>query len=306
MKIFEVSPFFNEEFILDLRIANSKGIVDEFHVLESNRSHKFNKKKYYLPINSKKNLVVHRINGALLFKRPGYMLKKNFPFFCKYKYAMHNDGVQRSYLNTEYLNLKFSLDDKDILISSDIDEFLDFKKIDFLLDSVKKHGIISVNCYETMYFFNLFNHELRKQNINARNWSMRIFIMTGKYFKNSKLNLHQLRFKGVMNQLNSEIHLLKGYYGFHHSFMPTKSSKAFLKKHALDVDNKIKNYSHFEYELNTNVLSQFSNVKKNINYLDLIKSKKSFLNNSYLKKNNSIKLLPVICQLKKKYPYFFC
>lgn len=47
MKIFEVSPFFNEKLILKLKIENSLGVVDELHVTESNRSYKYLKKSFF-------------------------------------------------------------------------------------------------------------------------------------------------------------------------------------------------------------------------------------------------------------------
>lgn len=299
MKIFEVSPFFNEKLILKLKIENSLGVVDELHVTESNRSHKYLKKPFFLDKNIK-NLIVHKIDGDQEFIKR-YMLKKQFPFFCKYKYAMHNEGTQRSYLDQF---LKNKLNDKDILISSDLDELLDFRKFDFILDSTKKHGILTVNCYETMYFFNLFNFEKKKQIINARNWSYRIFIMTGKAFKDLKLSLHNLRFKGVMNQLKNEIHCLKGYYGFHHSWLPPEEKKYSTKTHEKSIINKLKNYSHFNHELNLNILKKYTKHNR-INFEKIVNDKKSFLQNSYLSKNEEIELLPEVNKLKKKYPHLF-
>ena len=48
MLVYEISNFLNEQLILDIKTENNQNIVEEFHVVESNVSNRFNKKLYNL------------------------------------------------------------------------------------------------------------------------------------------------------------------------------------------------------------------------------------------------------------------
>lgn len=47
MRIFEVSNILNEQILFDIKSKNNKNFINKFHVIESNFTYKYKKKKLF-------------------------------------------------------------------------------------------------------------------------------------------------------------------------------------------------------------------------------------------------------------------
>ena len=282
MRVYEISNYLNEELILDIKSENNKKFVNEFHVVESNTTYRYNKKRFNL---KKKypHIFHHKMDGINLFYKPFPRLKRDFPFIDFNKYSWMNEKVQRDYL----LGRLNKINDDDVIIVSDLDEIIDFNFFDEIKFFVKKKGIITLKFYQTMYYFNLFSFS---QNNGPDEWAYRTFVMTGKYFKKIK-SIEKLRILGAANKLTNEVYCLKKKTGFHHSWILEND----------DMLYKLKNYSH--------AISEHAAIKeKKLNketIASIVNSKQNIIEGNYLETNSKIKLLPAVANKKKILPYFF-
>ena len=67
--------------------------------------------------------------------------------------SWHNEAVQRN-CACNYKNL---VGDEDIVILSDVDEIIDSRFSDQIVNEVKKRGIITVRLHFTLFYLNLFS-----------------------------------------------------------------------------------------------------------------------------------------------------
>jgi hypothetical protein len=284
MKIYEISNYLNEQLILDIKAENNQENVDEFHVTESNSTYKYNKKEFNLKVNFN-HIFYHKIDGVNLFNKPFPKLKKKFPFLDFTKYAWLNEKIQRDFLID---NIKYKVEDNDIVIYSDLDEIIDFNFFPEIKDLVKKKEIITIKFYQTMYYFNLFDFN---NNSGPKDWSYRTFIMTGKYFKQIK-SIDKLRIQGASNQLINKIYCPEAIMGFHHTWLLSS-----------DLKYKLSNYSHSIKDH-----KMLKNYKKNIDnktLLNIVNAKKNIIEGNVLTKNSQIKLLDLVENKRKKMKYLF-
>ena len=210
MKIYEFCPFNNENLVAKIKIAEHSKWLDELHITEANKTFTYLDKPFFFdnPIN---NLTkYHQIDVNKKFKKNGYGFSKS-PWFVKFKNrAWFNESFQR---NTSCSWIR--PDDSDIVILSDIDEILDYKRIDEVIDKVKQHQIVTVRLHFTLFYFNLFS----KNWSGAPDYSYRVFVMTGKYFNELKISSDKLRKLGESGALINQIYCLDGFSGFHHSWL---------------------------------------------------------------------------------------
>ena len=239
MKIYSFATFFFFFEIFDIKYNTEKNFVDEIYICEANRTFKNFPKPYnfqytddcgkirYHQLKEKKKFVSMNVWGKL---RLAY--KRFSPSFYQRiisNPAWHNEVIQRSSLG--YRNRRpLPFQDDDILIFSDVDEILMPNKIKELTASTYRHGIITVKLYFTMFYLNLF----------SENWSgppdyaYRLFIMTGKYFKQHKIKYDKLRKQGENQRLNDKVFCFPEFAGYHHSWLGDENF----------VANKLKAYSH--------------------------------------------------------------
>lgn len=283
--IYEISNFYNEQLVLDIKAKNNQNFVDKFYVVKSDSTYRFNEKPYIL---KKKfnNIVHHKLNGLNLFFKPSPQITRRFPFISLNKYSWMNEKIQRDCLLAK---LKKRVHDNDIIIISDLDEILDFAFFDEIKHYLNKINIMTVKLHHTMYYFNLF--EFNKNN-GPPKWSYRVFIMLGSYFKKIS-SIEKLRILGAANKLKNEVYCPRKIMGFHHSWLLSNDNFA-----------KIQNYSHTVNQ--HKALNQFFSKKINKENLDfVIKSKTNILEGSKLIINNRIKLLDSVNELRSKFQYLF-
>ncbi|MDF0566760.1 hypothetical protein [Bacteroides xylanisolvens] len=291
-KIILCCPFYNENLVADINIAEASKWVDEIHITEFDKSFKYTSHDYMFQ-NDCEKVHYHQMDASRLSEKP----RKFIPHFFIHPIsrwmnkmvrdtAWYNDGVSRNFSlwNSNYK-------DDDILILSDIDEIIDSKYANEIIDAVNQYGIITIKIHFTMFYFNLF----------CSNWSgpayysYRIFIVKGKYLRKRFYNdSDYLRKMGEQSNLLNKVKCLEGIKGYHHSWLGDEKF----------VVNKLKSYAH---TLNCHSKEIF-NDQGEID-IDVIKNNmrlgKSIFADISLNVNNEIELLSSVEKLKKDTPEFF-
>lgn len=144
-KIILCCPFYNENLVADINIAEASKWVDEIHITEFDKSFKYTSHDYMYQ-NDCEKVHYHRMDALKLYKKP----HKYIPYFFVHPIsrwmnnmvrdtAWYNEGVSRNYSlwNSNYK-------DDDILILSDIDEIIDSKYADEIIDAVNHYGVITI------------------------------------------------------------------------------------------------------------------------------------------------------------------
>ncbi len=231
MKIHEFCMFHNEQSALELKMRESGKWVDELHLCESNRTFRCGPRKLALPAETA-FLKPHVFDGEARF-HPAYQwgISRYFPFFRKKKMARKNETLQRDHVHEVLAGVA----DSDVIVLSDIDEILDPAHADEVIEAARKHGIISVEMHHTLFYLNLYStnwHEVWPG--SPPNYAYRLFAMTGARFRELKRGSDNLRRRGEWGRLSSKVHLLKGFKGFHHSWLGDEAA-------ALE---KLQSYAH--------------------------------------------------------------
>jgi len=235
MKIYEFSPFYNENMLLKIKAAEAKSWIDEIHVVESNRTFRYGHKPYqFKPEEFKQRrprVIHHKLDGTLKFDGANkWGISKKFPFYRKKDISRANETIQRNLVH-EVL----APEDDDIVILSDIDEILDSSRADELIHTTQKHGLVSVRLHHTMFFLNLYSenwHELWKN--SPVDYAYRTFLMTGKVYRSLPYTSDRLRRLGEWGKHAGKIPLVDGFSGFHHSWLGDANA----------VKSKLLSYSH--------------------------------------------------------------
>lgn len=179
-KIILCCPFFNENLIANLNIEEASKWVDEIHVTEFDKSFKYKLHEHCFH-NRNEKVYYHPMDASKLYKKPRAFIPHFFlhPISRWMKKiirdtAWYNDGVSRNYSlwNSNY-------QDDDTLILSDIDEIIDSKYANEIINAVDYYGIITIRVYFTMFYFNLFCPNWS----GPSDYSYRIFIVKGDYLR---------------------------------------------------------------------------------------------------------------------------
>lgn len=291
MKIKLCCPFYNENLIAGVNINESSKWVDEIHITEANKSFKytshdycfnqFHPKVFYHQLNVDKKYKNSRKCIPYIDFHPISRWMKNMYFNTSW----HNEAVSRNYtlFNSEH-------EDNDILILSDIDEIINSDYADFIIEETKKYGIVTLEIYFTMFYFNLFCHKWA----GPQNYSYRIFCVKGNVMRRKFNNdSDYLRKLGEQSCLLSDVKCLKGFLGYHHSWLGDEKF----------ILNKLYSYAHstndHDQSLMTNGEYDFIKIKK------CIAAGKSLFPGINLEKNDSILLLPIIEKLRVSDKQYF-
>lgn len=279
MKVVECSPFFNENLIAKIKIAEARTWVDELHIIECNKSFRFGDKSYSFEFADDPLVHYHQLDGNAVFQKHHWSLSFS-PWFIKQQdHPWENEGRQRNSA-CSYIDV----DDNDIVILSDVDEIIDSRYADRIIHETRKCGIVTIKLHFTLFYFNLF----------SKNWggppsySYRTFIMTGRYFKSMYITSDQLRKKGEHGKLFSMVYCLEDIMGFHHSWLGDDRY----------VAEKLKSYSHDATDHDSRVFSADGSV--NVDYIrECIEQKRSVFGPEHeLYADHTINLLESVEKLK--------
>lgn len=286
-------PFFNEDLVAKINVTEASKWVDEIHVTEFDKSFKCSTHQPSFKLSSFDRVHYHLMNadGHYLAPRkyvPHIFLHPISRWMKKYclDTAWYNEGVSRNFSlwNSNYA-------DDDIIILSDIDEIIDSRYAEEILNAVEKYNAITIKVHFTNFYFNLYCPKWS----GPEGYSYRVFAIKGKYLKDKyKNDSDWIRKLGENGQLRNELKCLDGFKGFHHSWL---GNVDFVK-------NKLESYAHSldchdKTILNTDGTINFDVLRKHI-----VKGK-SIFGNTQLVKDDSIRLLPQVEEMRLTNPELF-
>ena len=286
--IYQFSPFYKENLILHIAANESSLYGGKIFITEADKTFKGEKKPlyfnlidkniYYNILKTKYKFFPNNMFGKLLLF-PYRLSKNSYKRNILKSPAWYNDGYQRNYACSVKM-----VEDDDIIILCDVDEILDSRVVDKVIENVKTHGIVTGKLYFTLYYFNLFSLNWS----GPKDYSYRMFIMTGKYFKDLTITSDELRKKGEAGELYDKVYLMDEFIGFHHSWLgDTKFVSEKMKAYAHDKEHDERRDDEFIEKCIKNDLSIFPNHK--------------------LERNENIKLLLSVEKYRKdeRYSKFF-
>jgi hypothetical protein len=288
MKILEFSPFNNENLVANIKAIENSKWINELHITESNKTFSYHDKEYCLDSRTRNlvNVKYHMLDGNVSFIKPGYGLSRNFPFFNFKHRRWVNEAIQRNSMVPDNIKIQ----DSDIIIVSDIDEIINPRFSDEILMHAKQRGIVTIKMYNTVHYVNLLS-----SCGGPKDWSYRVFIMTGAVYKNMNISVDQLRKKGERGQICNEVYCLPFFAGYHHSWLG-------------DMDfliNKFNSYSHHPSEFNSKILMSDSN-EFDVDYIkNCIANKKSIFNDGEILEILNSDLLDSVESLRITNPNLF-
>tara|TARA_B110000211_G_scaffold226236_1_gene279557 strand:- start:5810 stop:6706 length:897 start_codon:yes stop_codon:yes gene_type:complete len=154
MNIYDCFQYFDEDFLLDLRLNILDQYVKKFIITEATYTHNGDKKKLNFDINNFKKFK-NKINYIVVDKKPPKIINllNNDSESIKGQKSILN-GMARDYFQRENLiyGLK-NVKDEDIIMISDLDEIPNLKNLDF---SIIKNKIIIFQQKMFYYKVNLF------------------------------------------------------------------------------------------------------------------------------------------------------
>jgi hypothetical protein len=180
---------------------------------------------------------LHVLDAASRF-HPEYRwgFSRHAPFFRRKDVARKNETIQRNHVHDV-----LDLEDDDIVILSDVDEIIDSRHADEIVEMARKHGVISIRMHHSLFFLNLYStnwHELWDG--APPDYAYRVFVMTGRYFRARRFTSDRIRRLGEWGRLASEVTLLGGMRGFHHSWLgDEKAALAKLQAYSHQVSDHV-------------------------------------------------------------------
>ena len=231
MAIYDCFQYFNEDHLVDLRLNILDKFVNYFVISESNKTHQGKPKKLNFDINK-----FPKFKNKIKYIIADYEKKINFE-----KHTGGESPIEQHQRNALIDGIRGASQD-DLIILSDSDEIPDLSKIN-LIKKNKKYIAFSQK---------MFMYKLNLQNLDESNWiGSRI---TKKKNISSMQELRNLKFKNYpfwrLDKKNQQI--ING--GWHFSYLQSPE----------EILNKIKSFSHGEFNENTLDKSKIENkISKN-------------------------------------------
>ena len=214
MAIYDCFQYFDEDYMVDLRLNILNQYVDFFVISESTRTHQGKEKKINFDINK-----FPKFKDKIKFVVADYKEKVNFV-----KHSGGESPIEQHQRNSLIEGIKDASPD-DLIILSDSDEIPDLTKLK-TINKMSKFVAFSQQ---------MFMYKLNLKNLDESNWiGSKI---TKKKYISSMQDLRNLKFKEYpfwrIDKKNLQI--IKG--GWHFSFLQTPEQ----------ILNKIKSFSHGEF-----------------------------------------------------------
>ncbi|WKB55686.1 hypothetical protein [Eleftheria terrae] len=234
MTIHEYSPFFNEHTALEIKLRESARWVDRLVLCEADHTYSHVPKAASFAAFRARQPAMEQLaakvdyrwlEAAGLFRPvPPQQIyydptRHGRDGFDRWYWellggnaAYHNEAVQRSHATR---CLAGQVEDEDIVILSDLDEVLDSRHADRIVEETRKRGVITVKLHYSVFYLNLFT----ASNHGMPDFSYRVYVMTGRFFKTLPFTPDYLRKRGIEGGFLNEIHCLEEPAGFHHSWL---------------------------------------------------------------------------------------
>ena len=261
MAVYDCFQYFNEDHMLDLRFNVLDKFVDYFVVSESTKTHQGKEKKLNFDIN-KFQKFKHKIK---------YVVAKYDDHISVEAHKGGESKIEQHQRNNILEGLKDAREE-DLIILSDSDEIPDLTKLNQIKSYTKY----------TAFSQMMFMYKINLQNLNESNW-IGSRVCRKKYLETPQ-SLRDMKFKKYpfWRLDKTRLQIING--GWHFSFLQSAS----------DIANKIKSYSHGEFNTNDN-----TNEKK---ILEKIKNNQDIFERGYnLKKIEINKNFPsyIVDNIKK-------
>ena len=289
MKIFDCFMYFDEEIVLDLRLNTLNEYVDHFVIVESNFTHKGEKRKLkfnhdkFLKFKNKIIYLVYdeKVKECEIIDKNDSEKEKNRKYIMN---ALHRENGQRNFISNGLHNAE----DEDLILISDVDEI---PKLNSLNKNEMKEKLILFKQDMFYYKFNLKLPSLiwsgtkgcKKKDLINPQWLRNI--------KDKRYNFFRLDTIFSKKKYRSIQFIEDG--GWHFSNIKT----------AKEIEYKLKSYLHHrEFDLNPMTLKEIENIivnKQAIYDLKVDKRINKIGNGSKLEKF-PISKLPIYLQNNKK------
>jgi hypothetical protein len=248
VNVYEYSPFLNEHRVLEIKAREAAKWVHEIHLCEADRTFSYGVKDTNFHPSAEAlpcRVRHHSLKTDGVFRKPDenqiyYDPKVHgrdgfdtwyWRLLCG-NAAYHNEAVQRNYA-TSFLHDVVT--DEDIVILSDVDEIVDSRFAERIVEETKRHGIMTMRLHYSVFYLNLFT----RTNHGVSDFSYRLFVMTGRYFKTMPFTPDYLRKRGIEGGFLNEIYCPEQHLGFHHSWLePDKNALRKLQAFRANVKDQ--------------------------------------------------------------------
>ncbi len=219
MAIYDCFQYFNEDFMVDLRMNILNDKVDYFVISESTKTHQGESKKLNFDIKNFK-----KYEKKIIYIVADYDEKK-------FQNHIGGESIVEQHQRNNLVRGIESAHDNDLIILSDSDEIPDLKKINQIKSQTKF----------TAFSQKMFMYKLNLQNLDESDWIGSKICLKKNFPIPQKLR--DLKFKNYPFWRLDKFYLQTIKGGWHFSFLQTPA----------EISKKIKSYSHGEFNTIENI-----------------------------------------------------
>ena len=250
MKIFDCFMYFDEEIVLDLRLNTLNEYVDYFVIVESNFTHKGEKRKLmfnHQKFSKFKNKIIYLVYD----EEPENIKKvlntdneseKSIKYILN---ATYRENGQRNFISKGIINA----DDNDLILVSDVDEIPNLENFD--VNGIREKIIL----FKQEMFYYKFNLKLPNLIWTGTKGCKKKNLISPQWLRNIKDRKYSFfRFDTIFSKTKYINIKLINNGGWHFSNIKT----------AKEIEFKLKSYLHHrEFDLNPMTTEQIKNIIEN-------------------------------------------
>ena len=250
MKIFDCFMYFDEEIVLDLRLNTLNEYVDYFVIVESNFTHKGEKRKLmfnHQKFSKFKNKIIYLVYD----EEPENIKKvlntdneseKSIKYILN---AAYRENGQRNFISKGIINA----DDNDLILVSDVDEIPNLENFD--VNGIREKIIL----FKQEMFYYKFNLKLPNLIWTGTKGCKKKNLISPQWLRNIKDRKYSFfRFDTIFSKTKYINIKLINNGGWHFSNIKT----------AKEIEFKLKSYLHHrEFDLNPMTTEQIKNIIEN-------------------------------------------
>ena len=250
MKIFDCFMYFDEEIVLDLRLNTLNDYVDYFVIVESNFTHKGEKRKLmfnHQKFSKFKNKIIYLVYD----EEPENIKKvlntdneseKSIKYILN---AAYRENGQRNFISKGIINA----DDNDLILVSDVDEIPNLENFD--VNEIREKIIL----FKQEMFYYKFNLKLPNLIWTGTKGCKKKNLISPQWLRNIKDRKYSFfRFDTIFSKTKYISIKLINNGGWHFSNIKT----------AKEIEFKLRSYLHHrEFDLNPMTTEQIKNIIEN-------------------------------------------
>ncbi len=250
MKIFDCFMYFNEDVLLDLRLNVLDKYVDYFVIVESNFTHKGDKRELKFD-NKKFEKFKNKIIYLVYDNRPkdiDEVLNEDHEDIKSRKYILNSilrENGQRNFI----LNGLKDANEEDLVLISDVDEIPNLEKVE--INKINQKIIM----FKQEMFYYKFNLKLPKFFWTGTRACKKKYLKSPQWLRNIKVKKYSLfRLDALFSDTKfMDIKIIENG-GWHFTYL----------KNADEIQHKLKSYLHHrEFDLNPISVEEINNIIKN-------------------------------------------